>query len=614
MRYQPPQIYAFYMSSFSSCYGSVQNNSSEVEYARRIWEHDETVYDDLSHIVEWIGNGEASSHAILTYYMAYFDFKSVKLEQAFRMLCSKLHLRGETQQIDRILYAFADRYFQCNPQCIFGTIDTVYSIIYSLLLLNTDLHVVQGDHKRMSRTDFIKNTMNAIRTQSNAPTYASDRLHDDHLASGVSLYRAPSTHSSISSRSCINDSNIECTPRHESYPPPGSKAWDMEIVHLLKQMYVNIRNNQISDPSASVAASSSTSRMSIVIKRSVGTLMGKNNQCEEDPITRPASLSSTNHCPSIASTRSSISTQYQTIASHLQHTELPNAYTSNAPYYKEGIVIRKHLLEKANQKAKYRDWKECFMVIDRSEIRMYKLESSSQIQNQRRRSTNRLRNFTSRSSSVSDSASQVSDCSITDAVGGGDWLSRAQMIGSIDLKHALANVLPSGYSRQRQHAFAVQQANGAVHLFQVGSADQIHEWVSTCNYWAARESKGPLASGVSSMEYGWGHCLDRVHESVVIHEWQPPNPPMMHSLLDETSQFKALCKHVEELSTELDAHRDLKPRIEHRFSGTNSKSGARAMINWENKSHYLLHEIIKYQNYCDSIEKSLELQKKVMSS
>jgi Sec7-like guanine-nucleotide exchange factor len=111
MRYQSPQIYAFYMSSFS-CYGSVQNNSSEVEYARRIWEHDETVYNDLSRIVEWIGNGEASSHAILTHYMAYFDFKSVKLEQAFRMLCSKLHLRGETQQIDRILYAFADRYFQ----------------------------------------------------------------------------------------------------------------------------------------------------------------------------------------------------------------------------------------------------------------------------------------------------------------------------------------------------------------------------------------------------------------------------------------------------------------------------------------------------------------------
>lgn len=32
------------------------------------------------------------------------------------------------------------------------------------------------------------------------------------------------------------------------------------------------------------------------------------------------------------------------------------------------------------------------------------------------------------------------------------------------------------------------------------------------------------------------------------------------------------------------------------------------MANWENKSQYLLHEIIKYQNYCDAIDRSLTLQ------
>lgn len=37
------------------------------------------------------------------------------------------------------------------------------------------------------------------------------------------------------------------------------------------------------------------------------------------------------------------------------------------------------------------------------------------------------------------------------------------------------------------------------------------------------------------------------------------------------------------------------------------------MINWENKSQYLLHEIIKYQNYCDAIENSLALQVKALS-
>ena len=36
------------------------------------------------------------------------------------------------------------------------------------------------------------------------------------------------------------------------------------------------------------------------------------------------------------------------------------------------------------------------------------------------------------------------------------------------------------------------------------------------------------------------------------------------------------------------------------------------MANWENKSQYLLHEIIKYQNYCDAIEKSLALQAKAV--
>jgi hypothetical protein len=30
------------------------------------------------------------------------------------------------------------------------------------------------------------------------------------------------------------------------------------------------------------------------------------------------------------------------------------------------------------------------------------------------------------------------------------------------------------------------------------------------------------------------------------------------------------------------------------------------MSNWEARAKYLLHEIIKYQNYCDALEKSIE--------
>ena len=75
-------------------------------------------------------------------YMAYFDFATMRLDGAFRYVhmpfffvgsnnsisllcvyrkvCSKLYFRAEAQQIDRILEAFANRYWHCNPQTIFG--------------------------------------------------------------------------------------------------------------------------------------------------------------------------------------------------------------------------------------------------------------------------------------------------------------------------------------------------------------------------------------------------------------------------------------------------------------------------------------------------------------
>ncbi|GAN08886.1 conserved hypothetical protein [Mucor ambiguus] len=599
-----------------------KTDNSAVEYAQRIWDEDDTVYANLDHVVEWIGNGQSSSSAILKAYMTHFDFKALKLEQAFRNLCSKLHLKGETQQIDRILSEFAGRYFECNPNCIFGTTDVVHAIVYSLLLLNTDLHVAQGDYKKMSRSEFVKNTMEAIYAQLDAPELGDkeeeNMLCDDHRASGLSfqsldwipLQRTPSNQSAFSSRSSAYAQSLDSSmPRNLSAWTFGSKSWQIEVKNLLKQMYSNIRHSQITNPSSPPASlhNSNNNRMSAAFKRSVGTIIWKRDSIVQNDESSSAT-------PSIASIQSSSSVmQYQAVASHLQ-TQLPTAYTSNAPYYKEGMVVRKHLLEKTNQKAKHRDWKDCFMVIERSQLRMYKLDNSSVTEPRTITKRSLIRNtLLSKSSNLSDSASQLSDSSsAAEVVGGGDWMSNAQLMGAIDLKHTLANALPSGYSRQRQHAFALQQSNGAVYLFQVGSEEQVHEWVSTCNYWAARESKEPLAGGVSSMEYGWGHCLES-QDNVFVHEWQAPVPPTMSSLLEESAQLATLRKHVQELSAELDQHRDIKPKMEARFASHKS-SGVKAMTNWEDKSHYLLHEIIKYQNYCDSIEKSLALQSKIMSA
>src|SRR6201996_5951054 len=82
--------------------------------------------------------------------------------------------------------------------------------------------------------------------------------------------------------------------------------------------------------------------------------------------------------------------------------------------------------------------------------------------------------------------------------------SNANRVGIVQLAHSLAHVLPPpGYNRQRPHCMVLTLANGGVYFFQAGTEELVNEWVSTCNYWAARTSKEPLAGGVSNMEYGW---------------------------------------------------------------------------------------------------------------
>ena len=55
---------------------------------------------------------------------------------------------------------FTDRLHLCT--------DTVYAVVYSLLLLNTDLHVAQGSYTRMTRHAFVRNTMSTIMEQQKA--------------------------------------------------------------------------------------------------------------------------------------------------------------------------------------------------------------------------------------------------------------------------------------------------------------------------------------------------------------------------------------------------------------------------------------------------------------
>lgn len=147
-------------------------------------------------------------------------------------------------------------------------------------------------------------------------------------------------------------------------------------------------------------------------------------------------------------------------------------------------------------------------------------------------------------------------------------------------------------------------ANGGVYFFQAGTEELVNEWVSTCNYWAARTSKEPLGGGVSNMEYGWNRVAamhDRSQsdgdsaslsedphdamsmrsgrssrsrfnwkegsatvrgssspysDRVVINDWKPPMHPTVSSVHDEETQMEALQKQVASMKRDIKVHNE----------------------------------------------------------
>jgi hypothetical protein len=96
------------------------------------------------------------SQAVLRSYMRSFSFFGDPMDMAIRKLLMEAELPKETQQIDRFLQAFANRYHECNPG-IYSSAEQAYFIAFSLLILHTDVFNKNNKHK-MQKADYVKNT------------------------------------------------------------------------------------------------------------------------------------------------------------------------------------------------------------------------------------------------------------------------------------------------------------------------------------------------------------------------------------------------------------------------------------------------------------------------
>ncbi|KAK1590137.1 Sec7 domain-containing protein [Colletotrichum navitas] len=224
----------------------------------------------------WMGEEGPIRQRTLQAYMDLYDFTSKSILQSLRLVCERLVFRAETQQVDRILVAFSKRWCDCNTNHGFKASDVIHTICYSIMLLNTDLHLADIEQK-MTRSQFVKNTMTTI-TQAVAES-APDAFERPTILPGKSnsALGGDDSRASAEDRSTSRRLSFRPPPRHEvdgsgdhshdecgplvKAPFDGSmRAWEAQVEVVLKDIYASIRDERLplfgADPSKNLAPNS----------------------------------------------------------------------------------------------------------------------------------------------------------------------------------------------------------------------------------------------------------------------------------------------------------------------------------------------------------------------
>ncbi|XP_066506993.1 PH and SEC7 domain-containing protein 1 isoform X2 [Hoplias malabaricus] len=108
-----------------------------------------------SDVAKHLGKNNDFSKMVAEEYLNFFDFAGMTLDQSLRSFLKAFALMGETQERERVLIHFSNRYYKCNPTII-ASQDGVHCLTCALMLLNTDLHG-QNIGKKMTCQEFINN-------------------------------------------------------------------------------------------------------------------------------------------------------------------------------------------------------------------------------------------------------------------------------------------------------------------------------------------------------------------------------------------------------------------------------------------------------------------------
>jgi hypothetical protein len=254
--------------------------------------------------------------------------------------------------------------------------------------------------------------------------------------------------------------------------------------------------------------------------------------------------------------------------------------SNNNNSFKHGLVMRKHVMESTDKRARHRQWQLCYLVMNDTKLIMYRPTHHNLIQQSSYNSNNydkgEGRRRRRRRSMILWNQSVLSLQDIISEGGGEmeDWKPDEEQppLGILEMNHTYASAVPPpGWNSQRPHVFRMETADGGLWLFESIDMFNIQAWVEAAHTTAANISKGPVTGAVCNIDYGWGAKWDNSTNTDNVPIWYPPTPCMINSSLNVNDQYNDLESQIKYLHEQLNYHRELKLSLDKRVCSIHTR-------------------------------------------
>ncbi|WBW74512.1 Arf GEF Syt22 [Schizosaccharomyces osmophilus] len=570
---------------------------------------------------------------VLEIYVSLYDFGNTAILQSLRIFCGNLFIKGETQKVDYLLEAFSSRWCQTNPKKAFCTKEIVHSVAFSLLLLNTDLHIANiASSQKMTRSQFVSNTLSDILQALEASFSTSEDKYQFLQSSFAFQTSNPNDGSAAISSLSDNLSKTKggLTKNHEK---KYSKLRDLETAFVnhwsltLKEMYQSIKASSILQPYRYLHKKSNSQQqiaddifahaknLSVSDNISLNSKKSESNDKSEDTITRPSSSllfeynndgvllfhnrfekAMRHQFPDAKRSKSAMG-YFQAscpspdlpgvIIALKNHEHTPPFYLP--PHSKYGIL---RYLIRYNGKLRKKDaWMTTLSILEKDILSLYSLEG--------------------------DFDGDLHDLDISKI---GNPILKTSIMGSV--AH-LMDLDKTSFRRPSTSFFYLETHSRKRLQFAVSRLGEAQGWIEALNYWAARTSRIPLLGSVSNVDYGWSLCTgnhissgkdakasshkEGKYPKLSLKVWEPEPISGIPSELSIIKQYSSLKAFSKSLSEALKRHEAIHLEMLVILSSQNKNTFRRGVENWKARMGYLKSTMFKVKLYISVLKKYKKL-------